>query len=194
MPSLKKWHDRVESKAKNEGVVLRIKGIAVLLITLACVGVNSAAANSLITTLPISGSTLTTPPSSVTLTTQVDLIADANELMVTDPSGIRVDDGTITVDGVAASIGVKPLVESGIYKVSYVLYSEGEAPLQGSFTFNFSAPSVITPGEPTPAPTQSQVPASSSWGTNVFIISLLVVAFFVLVGLSLYARKIFRDR
>ena len=194
MPSLKKWHDRVESKAENEGVVLRIKGIAVLLITLACVGVSSASANSLITTSPISGSTLTIPPSSVTLTTQVDLIADANELIVTDPSGIRVDDGTITVDGVAASIGVKPLVESGIYKVSYVLYSEGETPLQGSFTFNFSVPSVITPSEPTAMPTQSQVPASSSWGTNVFIIALLVIAFFILVGLSLYARKIFRDR
>jgi len=174
--------------------MVRIKGIVVLLITLACVGVSSAYANSLITTLPISGSTLTTPPSSVTLTTQVDLIADANELMVTDPSGIRVDDGTITVTGVTASIGLKPLVESGIYKVSYLLYSEGEAPLQGSFTFSFSAPSVITPSEPTPTPAQSQIPASSSWGTNVFIIALLVIAFFILVGLSLYARKLFRDR
>ena len=174
--------------------MVRIKGIVVLLITLACVGVSSASANSLITTLPISGSTLTTPPSSVTLTTQVDLIADANELMVTDPSGIRVDDGTITVNGVTASIGLKPLVESGIYKVSYLLYSEGEAPLQGSFTFNFSAPSVTTPSEPIPTPAQSQIPASSSWGTNVFIIALLVIAFFILVGLSLYARKLFRDR
>jgi len=154
----------------------------------------SASANSLTTTSPISGSTLTVPPSSVTLTTQVALIPDANELMVTDPSGIRVDDGTITVDGVSASIGLKPLIESGIYRVSYTLYSEGDLPLEGSFTFNFSAPSVITPVEPTPTPTQSQTPASSSWGTNVFIIAMLVIAFFVLIGLSLYARKLFRDR
>ena len=179
---------------KVRGIELKIKGLAALLIILSYLGMASASANSLITTSPISGSTLTTPPNSVTLTTQIDLIADANELMVTDPSGIRVDDGTITVDGVNASIGLKPLVESGIYKVSYVLYSEGEVPLQGSFTFNFSAPSVITPAEPTPTPTQSQTPASSSWGTNVFIVGLLVVAFFVLVGLALYARKLFRDR
>ncbi len=165
-----------------------------LLIVLSYCGVSSASANSLITTLPISGSTLTTPPSSVTLTTQIELIPDANELMVTDPSGLRVDDGTITVDGVNVSIGLKELAESGIYKVSYTLYSEGEVPLQGSFTFNFSAPSVISPTEPTPTPTQSQTPASSSWGTNVFIIAILVIAFFVLIGLSLYARKIFRDR
>ena len=173
---------------------MKIKSLAVLLIILSYCGVVSASANTVITTLPISGSTLTTPPSSVTLTTQIELIPDANELMVTDPSGLRVDDGTITVDGVNVSIGLKELAESGIYKVSYTLYSEGEVPLQGSFTFNFSAPSVISPTEPTPAPTQSQTPASSSWGTNVFIIAILVIAFFVLIGLSLYARKIFRDR
>ena len=158
------------------------------------VGLPGASANSLITTLPISGSTLTTPPSSITLTSQVALIPDANELIVTDPSGLRVDDGTITVDDVNASVGLKSLTESGIYRVTYTLYSEGDVPLQGSFTFNFSAPSVITPTEPSPTPTQSQTPASSSWGTNVFIFIILIIAFFVLVGLSLYARKLFRDR
>jgi methionine-rich copper-binding protein CopC len=173
---------------------VRIKSLAVLLIILSYCGVTGASANSLVTTIPISGSTLTTPPSSVTLTTQIEVIPDANELMVTDPSGLRVDDGTIMVDGVNVSIGLKALTESGIYRVTYALYSEGEIPLQGSFTFNFSAPSVISPTEPTPTPTQSQTPASSSWGTNVFIFAILVLAFFVLIGLSLYARKIFRDR
>ena len=173
---------------------MKIKGLAVLLVTISYLGLASASANSLITTSPISGSTLTIAPSAVTLTTQLELIPDANELMVTDPSGVRVDDGTITVDGFDVSNGLKPLVESGIYKTTCTLYSEGEVPLQGSFTFNFSAPSVITPTDPTPTPTQSQTPASSSWGTNVFIIAILVMAFFVLVGLSLYARKIFRDR
>lgn len=165
-----------------------------LLIILSYCGVASASANSLITTVPVSGSTLTAPPSSVTLTTKIELIPDANELTVTDPSGLRVDDGTITVDGVNVSIGLKFLTESGIYRVSYSLFSEGEVPLEGSFTFNFSAPSVISPTEPTSAPTKSQPPASSSWGTNVFVFVILVVAFFVLIGLSLYARKLFRDR
>ena len=194
MLSLKEWDDRGESRVKVGVVALRIKGLAILVIAIAYVGVATSSANSLITTSPISGSTLTTPPSSVTLTTQVALIEDANELMVTDPSGIRVDDGTLTVDGASASIGLKPLIESGIYRVSYTLFSEGEAPLQGSFTFNFSAPSVITPTQPTPMPTEPQTPASSSWGTNVFIITILVLAFFVLIGLWLYARKLFRDR
>jgi len=89
---------------------------------------------------------------------------------------------------------LKPLTVSGIYQVAYVLYAEGEVPLQGTYTFNFSAPTEITPSTPTPTPTQSQTPASSSWGTSVFVIGMLVVAFFVFIGLILYARKLFRAR
>ena len=122
------------------------------------------------------------------------MLPDGNEIVITDPAGVRVDDGTLTVNDVTATIGLKPLVDSGIYRVSYTLYSEADVPLEGSFTFNFSAPSVISPTEPTPTPTQSQTPASSSWGTSVFIIFILVIAFFVFIGLALYARKLFRDR
>lgn len=173
---------------------MKIKLLSAFLIVFFALGTAPASANSLITTLPISGSTLTTAPSSVVLTTQLVLLPDANELTVTDPSGVRVDDGTIMVDGATATVGLSALTQSGIYRVSYLLYSEGDAPLEGSFTFNFSAPSVISPSEPTPTPTKSQTPASSSWGTNVFIIFILVLAFLVLIGLSLYARKLFRDR
>ena len=56
------------------------------------------------------------------------------------------------------------------------------------------APSSISPTEPTPKATDSQTPASSSWGTNVFVILLLVLAVFVTIGLSLYARKLFSER
>jgi methionine-rich copper-binding protein CopC len=174
--------------------MLKAKGMALLIIGLVYLSGPSASANSLITTSPISGSTITTAPSSVTLTAQVALIADANEVIVTNPTGVRVDDGTLMVDGVSATIGLKPLTASGIYTVAYTLYSEGQIPLQGTFTFNFSAPTVTASATPTPTPTKSQAPVRSSFGTNLFIIALLVLAFFVLVGLSLYARKIFRDR
>ncbi len=173
---------------------MTIKRLALLLLAIATFSMVSASANSLITTSPTSGSTLTIAPSSVTLTTQLALIPDASELVVTDPAGSRVDDGTMSVNDVSVSIGLKPLTESGNYRVSYTLYSEGDLPLEGSFTFNFSVPSVVTTPEPSATPTQSQTPASSSRGTNVLIIGVLILAFFVLVGLSLYARKIFRDR
>ena len=160
-------------------------------------GASSASANTLVSTSPISGSTLSVSPTNVTVTGNVALIADApdaNSITVTDPNGIRVDDGTITISDVSATVGIRPLVETGMYTVTYFLLSEGEVPLEGSFTFKYQAPSVISTANPTPEPTQSQTPASSSWGTNFFVILLLLLAVLVTIGLSLYARKLFAER
>ena len=173
----------------------RFRIAAILLLTF--IGVASASANSLVSTNPISGSTLSVSPTNVTVTGQVALLADApdaNSITVTDPNGVRVDDGTITISDKSATVGVRPLVDSGMYTVTYSLASEGDAPLEVSFTFKFQSPSVISTANPNPEPSQSQTPASSSWGTNIFVIILLVVALFVTVGLSLYARKLFADR
>jgi len=113
---------------------------------------------------------------------------------VTDPNGVRVDDGTITILGMSATVGLRPLVDSGIYTVTYSLASQADAPLAGSFTFKYQSPSVISTANPAPGPSQSQTPASSSWGTNVFVIFMLFIAVLVTFGLSLYARKLFANR
>jgi copper resistance protein C len=142
----------------------------------------------------MSGSTLSVSPTSVTITGQLPLLADANEIAVTDPKGVRVDDGTIMVTDVSATVGLMPLTESGFYTVTYLLFAEADAPLEGSYRFKYQAPSTIAPETPTPEPTISQSPASSSWSTNLFIILLLILAVGVTVGLSLYARKLFTNR
>jgi len=165
-----------------------------LLLTL---GSTTALANTLVSTMPISGSTISVSPSSVTITGQLPLLADAvdaNVITVIDPNGVRVDDGTITVTDLSATVGVRPLIDSGMYTVSYSLISEGDSPLEGSFRFNYSGPSTIVPVQPTPEPTLTQTPASSGWATNAFVISLLVLAAGITVGLSLYARKLFSNR
>jgi methionine-rich copper-binding protein CopC len=62
----------------------------------------------------------------VTVTGQVALLADApdaNSITVTDPNGVRVDDGTIMISDMSATVGVRPLVESGTYTVTYSLLS-----------------------------------------------------------------------
>ena len=173
----------------------RIRITAILLLLF--VGAQTAFANTLVSTSPISGSTLSVSPTNVTVTGNVTLLADApdaNSITVTDPNGVRVDDGTITISDMSAIVGIKPLVETGMYTVTYFLASEGDIPLEGTFTFSYQAPSVISSASPTPEPTQSQTPASSSWGTNFFVILLLLLAVLVTVGLSLYARKLFTDR
>jgi methionine-rich copper-binding protein CopC len=175
--------------------VSRIRLAAILLLVF--LGTANADANTLVSTNPISGSTLSVSPTNVTVTGQVALLADApdaSSITVTDPDGVRVDDGTITIVDMSATVGIRPLVDSGTYTVTYSLLSEGDIPLEGSYTFKYQAPSVISTANPSPEPTQSQTPASSSWGTNVFVIILLFAAVLVTVGLSLYARKLFADR
>lgn len=173
----------------------RLRIASILLLTF--LGVASAGANTLVSTNPISGSTLSVSPTNVTVTGQLGLLADspdAHSITVTDPNGVRVDDGTIYISEMSATVGVKPLVDSGMYTVAYSLASEADAALEGTFTFKYLSPSVISTSNPTPEPTQVQTPASSSWGTNFFVIFLLVVALLVTVGLSLYARKLFTNR
>ena len=151
-----------------------------------------ALANSLVATSPIAGATLKVAPSAVTITVEVMPMDMGNEITVTDPAGRRVDDGTLTVAGNEIIVGMKEITESGVYKVSYNILSEMDSPLDGSFIFNFSTPSISTPEEVIPVtPAKAE---GSDFGTNLFVIGLLVVSFVVLVSLALYARKIFKER
>ena len=151
-----------------------------------------ALANSLVATSPIAGATLKVAPSAVTISVENTPMDMGNEITVTDPAGRRVDDGTLTVAGNDIIVGMKPITEAGIYKVTYNVISEFDTPLQGSFIFNFSTPTMSTPQEVAPTtPAKSQ---GSDFGTNLFVIGLLVASFIVLVVLALYARKIFSER
>lgn len=170
---------------------MRVLSIAIVALFIAAPTSN---ANSLIATNPMSGATVTVAPSAVSVTGQVPLIDAGNSMEVSDPQGKRVDDGVLAIDGASAVIGLKTLKVSGVYTVTYSLFAENDVPLEGSFRFTFSAPSEISTSQPIPVETTSAKAQVSNWGTNAFVIGLLVVAFFVLVLLSLYARKLFRER
>ena len=151
-----------------------------------------ALANSLVATSPIAGSTLKVAPSAVTISVEITPMDMGNEVTVTDPAGRRVDDGTLTVAGNDLIVGMKPITDSGIYTVTYNIISEMDLPLEGSFTFNFSTPTISTPQEVVPStPTKVQ---GSDFGTNLFVIGLLAASLIVLIALALYARKIFNER
>ena len=117
----------------------------------------TAFANTLVATSPLSGATLQSAPSAVTITTELPLMDTGNEVSVTDPTGVRVDDGALTIDGINAVIGLKQLVKTGIYSVNYSLLAENDVPLVGTFTFNFAEPTVIA----TLAPEPSKIPTPS---------------------------------
>ena len=159
----------------------------------------AAQANTLVATSPIAGSTLKAGPSAITITTEFPLIEEGNEIVVTDPNGKRVDTGILTVLGTDAVAEMKPLQTSGIYKVSYLLLSEADIPLEGSYTFTYSAVVLSTPSaSATPQPMASASttaqPVGSNFGTTLFVIFLLGLSILVLVGMGAYARKIFKER
>ena len=157
----------------------------------------AAHANTLVATSPIAGSTLKAGPSAITISTEFPLIEEGNEIVVTDPNGKRVDTGILTVLGTDAVAEMKPLETSGLYKVSYLLLSEADIPLEGFYTFTYSAVVLTTPSAsatPQPSASATAEPVGSNFGTNLFVIFLLGLSILVLIGMGAYARKIFKER
>jgi methionine-rich copper-binding protein CopC len=170
----------------------RIVGALALTLGALLMGAPLASANSILSTTPTSGQSLESAPSAVTITTELPLLDTGNDVVVTDPSGIRVDDGTLTISGNEAFVGLKNFVRSGIYTVTYTLLAENDVPVTGSFTFNFAEPTVVA--TVAPEPTTTPLPSGNNAGTTMFVIGLLLAALVVTVALARYARKLYSER
>jgi methionine-rich copper-binding protein CopC len=177
---------------------MKLKQFGAVLLTVILMAIPMANANELVSADPASGSTVSVSPSAVTITTSLPLMSDGNSVEVTDPSGNRVDDGTLAIADTEALVGLIPLTVSGYYTVSYTLLVENDVPLTGNYRFNFIAPDSVSSQTPTPlaidATASAQPSAGSSKGTDFLVIMLLVLSIFVLIGLGMYARKIFSER
>ncbi len=181
----------------RSGRVIRgiISGTIVLLPILAMpIAVSPAFANSITAAVPQAGSVLTTAPNSIAISTAATLSEQGSLIVVNDPNGVAVDDGSITINGNTAEVGLTELINTGVYTVNYTLLSDTEDPLTGSYTFMFNAPSSVA--SPSPAPTQSSVETTQentnlNNGSNAFVYTLLVIAVFVFVFLIWYAKQTF---
>lgn len=151
-----------------------------------------AQANSITASLPLAGSVLTTSPNSISITTVGLLSEQGSLIVVNDPNGVAVDDGSITINGNSAEVGLTELKKTGVYTVNYTLLSDTEDPLTSSYTFMFNAPSSL--GTPNPEPTTgstTQVDKNLNSGSNSFVYTLLVLAAFVFIFLIWYAKQSF---
>ena len=168
--------------------------VAVLVSFLAFVMVNPSSANSIISTFPASDEVLTIAPNSATINSSGALMDLGSQITVVDPSGARVDDGSITVDGKNLIVGLKPLTISGSYVVTYKLLAINDAPLDGTFKFTVNGISEITnsSASPTSTPITASENSNPNQTTDYLVIGLLVFAFFMLILLSRFARKTFR--
>ncbi len=156
-----------------------------------------ASANSLVSTSPVAGSTVNATPSAITLNTQDVVMDTGNTVTVTDPQGARVDDGTLTVNATTIVAGLKLMKVSGVYTVAYSLLTNNDVPLQGTFTFTFNAPSVISPATPTvisPSASATEAPASTGLGVPVLIVGLIFAVAAVFLFLVYYAWKLIKKK
>jgi methionine-rich copper-binding protein CopC len=151
-----------------------------------------AQANSLVSTSPTAGQSLEAAPSAVTISTAATLMSEGNEVTVTDPQGVRVDDGTLTIAGTDAVVGLKNFVRSGVYTVNYTLLAENDVPLTGTYTFSFAEPTVVA--TVAPEPSKTAVPSGNNAGTTIFVLGLLLAALVVMVALARYAKKLYSER
>ena len=94
----------------------------------------AALANSLTATSPTAGSVLNVAPNAISMTTANPLLDQGNLIVVNDPNGVAVDDGSISVTGNNAVVGLKALTVTGVYTVNYTLLAANEAPVAGSYT------------------------------------------------------------
>jgi methionine-rich copper-binding protein CopC len=152
----------------------------------------TAYATSIVSTSPTAGSILSISPTAITIKANADLLDGANEITVTDAKGVRVDDGSIQIQGAVLMVGVKPLTTSGLYTVAYTLMAIDQPPIVGTFTFLYNSPAEMVLPTPTPTDTQVATPTANR-STDIFVIGLMVFAFIMLIFLSRYAKKTFNS-
>ena len=163
-------------------------------IVLLSIFVAPAFANSITASVPQAGSVLTTSPNSIAISTAAALSEQGSLIVVNNPNGVAVDDGSITINGNTAEVGLTELVITGVYTVNYTLLSDTDDPLTGSYTFLFNAPSSIASSSPAPTqPTTGTTVDNQNLnsGSNACVYTLLVLAAFVFIFLIWYAKQTF---
>jgi methionine-rich copper-binding protein CopC len=156
------------------------------------ISIAPAFSTSIVSTSPTAGSVLSVAPTAVTIKASAELEDVANEITVTDPNGVRVDDGSVQIQGQVLMVGLKPLTISGLYTVSYTIMAIADVPTVSSFTFLYNAPAEMTLATPSPSQSEVNTPTANRT-TDIFVIALLIFAFIVLIFLSRYAKQTFKS-
>lgn len=175
----------------------------------------ASAHNSVVSVSPDEGSTVTTQPGVVAVTTSDNLLgdgenSDANAMTVQDAAGNYYGDGCATVSGPALSMPVQ-LGEAGSYTVTWQVVSADGHPVSGDFHFEWApetgqtlatgattrpmcgaaSPNVVA--TPTPsATTAAKVPAGNAdlaWLLGGLLVVIAAIAVVLVVSLRSRAKR-----
>jgi hypothetical protein len=98
----------------------------------------------------------------------------ANQLIVSDASGNRIDSGNSSISGDSISTSINQTSPEGDYLVAFRIVSQDGHPIEGSFSFTYGS------GPETKLSTSAE-PAASEQNTNDWTQILIVI---VLAGLT----------
>ena len=111
---------------------------------------SSSQAASIVSSNPSDGAVVHVAPTQVTITADGALVEMGTSLVVSGEDGVRVDDGSVQINGSTALVGVQPLRKAGRYTVTYqLIFGDGQN-LNGSYNFTLSG---SNPEKPSPTPT-----------------------------------------
>ena len=169
-----------------------------LLLFAAVTCANPALAQTLVSSSPPAGAVLASPPTQVTVTADGALAELGSSITLTDPDGVRVDDGSVTVSGTTALVGIKSLPRTGLYTVAYqLIYVDGQN-LSGSYTFTLSGvTNSPSPATQTPTPVGTLPPLDTSTffdrfkggGVGLLLITLILIVIITRVVSSRRNRR-----
>jgi len=143
---------------------------------------------------PKSGSTLTTAPTSVTVSFEEPPLAAGLAVAVTAPDKSLVSSGDPVLTGSDVTVALEPLAASGAYTVAWRVVADDGHPVTGTFGFTLALGASATPSAtvtPSLAATSSSAAADSS---SALPWVLGGVAVLVLVGAGLAAARALRRR
>jgi methionine-rich copper-binding protein CopC len=164
--------------------------IGAVFLALMALSTTAAHAIDIAATSPTAGAILTVTPNAVSVTTSGPLIDQGNSLVVTDPNGVEMSDGSLVVSNTTAVAGMKQLTLSGTYTVTYTLISDTDGPLTGSYDFTFKAPGAVSSAKPIPSSSTTPMPLNGG-GTSGIVFVVLFLAVAVAAFLIWYARQTF---
>lgn len=131
--------------------------------------------DSLESSNPANGSTVSTLPAKIELTFDHTPIAINSIVRVEDPSGTDQADGPVEIVDNQVSQAVKPGAPQGQYKVVWRVVSSDGHPIDGTFTF--------TAGGPNSAPSDAPKAAAADPGLPTQLIVAGVVGAVLVIGL-----------
>lgn len=165
-------------------VTRRLAGVAVLTLALVGVGAMSASAHAeLVSSNPADGSTLGVAPTQVVLTFNEAVATVGNQIVVTSPSGLLVNQGSPTVNGATVSVPLRSLAENGTYLINYRIVSDDGHPVQRQLSFTLNVPGLKDTASSSPSPITSTAPSGSS-GPNVWVIVIGAAVVGIVIGLA----------